>query len=401
MGFEVCVRSCSKRRQKFSSAAAFCAENMEICNVKNKKAVPKKDVLIGSFGKYFSDHMLIAEWSRDKGWISQPRLDEFKNFEISPAASSLHYALQCFEGMKAYRGDDNKIRLFRPELNGERLNRSLRRLEMPEIPTDQFIKAISQLVNIDQRFIPDGNGYSAYLRPTAIATDAFLGVGPAASIRFFCILSPVGPYFPSGFSAITVAAETDFIRAWPGGAGNCKIGGNYATTVHPQTIAANQSAAQQVLYCTPDIFEGEKRYRVTEVGSMNFFVVLSNGDKFQLVTPPLEPLNDILPGVTRRSIIELAQNYPDVSVSDSRHFYLDELVKASQDGRILEIFGAGTAATICPIKSIISKQFPTIVPTGEKVQDDLGPIASRLLTDLNNMYYGRGGSRPDWTTIVS
>ena len=386
----------------------FSAATLERVVVSATKVPPKKEELLGKWGKHLSGRMLECDWTRSEGWSSL-KLGHAK-LELSPAASCLHYALQCFEGLKAYRGDDGKIRLFRPELNAQRLNRSLKRLEMPEIPEIEFIEAMRKFVAAEEAWVPSGEGYAAYLRPTAIATDAALGVGAANHVKFFTILSPVGPYFVDGYKPVPIYAESAIIRAWPGGVGQFKIGSNYGPSIMPQTVAKAKHGAQQVLYCTPDPETGRKR--LTEVGSMNIFIVWKRGDKIELATPPLEHA-DILPGVTRRSILDLAANYDDnLTVSEHTDIYLDDVLQASNDGDLLEVFGAGTAAIVAPINAIVLHQSdvppnqhssPTTyddllqipVPTGDS---GLGPLAERLLKDLTAIHYGRTAS--DWCVEV-
>ncbi|KAJ8598947.1 hypothetical protein CTAYLR_009644 [Chrysophaeum taylorii] len=344
-----------------------------------RRKVPRNDELKGAFGKVFSDHMLVAEWDGEWG---APRIEPFGDLKISPAASSLHYALQCFEGMKAYRGDDDVIRLFRPDLNAARLNESLDRLAMPRV--ENLVEAVGTLVSHDRRFVPSGDGFAAYLRPTVIATDPHLGVGPPNRCLFFALLSPVGPYFPAGFNPIVVYADTQYVRAWPGGCGGNKVGANYGPTILPQQLAARRHGASQVLYC-PD-------GRITEVGSMNFFAVV--GD--DLITPPLD-MGDILPGVTRRSILDLA---PDLGLNPvERPFHLEDLHEAARTGRLREVFGAGTAAIVAPIKAIVTDQGGTISTTATSVEG-LGPVAGALFSRLTDIHYGRDPSHAHWTVPI-
>merc|ERR1719384_926053 len=294
--------------------------------------------------------MLSVDWTASDGW-SAPRIQPHEPLSLSPAAMTLHYALQCFEGMKAYRGDDDAIRLFRPDLNARRMTSSLQRLA----------------------------------RPTCVATDPFLGVGVPQEATLYVIASPVGPYFPDGFKPITVVADTVNVRAWPGSAGDTKIGGNYAPTIKPVLDAAAQTdgRAQQVLFLFGD------DHRVTEVGSMNVFVVMRTASGVELVTAPLS--GDILPGVTRRSILDLARADPasvGVDVVSERVFTMPEVVAASREGRLLEVFGAGTAAVVCPVREVVYQGSSIDVPTG----GDAGPVASELWRRLSDAHYGRDAS---------
>mmetsp|Transcript_29141 Transcript_29141/g.44055 ORF Transcript_29141/g.44055 Transcript_29141/m.44055 type:complete len:308 (+) Transcript_29141:314-1237(+) len=191
---------------------------------------PPKEKL--QFGITLSDHMLTVEWNKEKGGWGDPKIAPTQNLSISPAASSLHYGLQCFEGMKAYRSlsndnDDNDLLLFRPDLNMARLQNSMSRLSMPgsDFDSDELIKCIQELVRVDERWVPDGEGYSLYVRPTVVATHPFLGLAAPESLLLYVITSPVGPYYKTGFNPIRLTADTKYIRAWPGGTGDCKVGG--------------------------------------------------------------------------------------------------------------------------------------------------------------------------------
>ena len=345
---------------------------------------PANEALVGQWGRVFSPHMLAVDWTASDGW-SAPRIQPHEPLSLSPAAMTLHYALQCFEGMKAYRGDDDAIRLFRPDLNAKRMTSSLQRLAMPTFDETAFVELLKRFVDVEQEWVPRGEGHSMYLRPTCVATDPFLGVGVPQEATLYVIASPVGPYFPDGFKPITVVADTVNVRAWPGGAGDTKIGGNYAPTIKPVLDAAAQTdgRAQQVLFLFGD------DHRVTEVGSMNVFVVMRTASGVELVTAPLS--GDILPGVTRRSILDLARADPasvGVDVVSERVFTMPEVVAASKDGRLLEVFGAGTAAVVCPVREVVYQGSSIDVPTG----GDAGPVASELWRRLSDAHYGRDAS---------
>ena len=353
---------------------------------------PANDALVGRWGRVFSPHLLKVDWTASDGW-STPRIQPHEPLQLSPAAMTLHYALQCFEGMKVYRGDDETIRLFRPDLNARRMTSSLQRLAMPTFDELEFVELLKRFVEVERDWVPRGEGHSMYLRPTCVATDPFLGVGVPQEATLYVIASPVGPYFPDGFKPITVVADTVNVRAWPGGAGDTKIGGNYAPTIKPvlDASAATDGRAQQVLFLFGD------DHRVTEVGSMNVFVVLRTASGVELVTAPLS--GDILPGVTRRSILDLARADPasvGVDVVSERAFTMPEVVAASRDGRLLEVFGAGTAAVVCPVREVVYEGASIDVPTG----GDAGPVASELWRRLSDAHYGRDASS-DWAVPIN
>jgi len=343
----------------------------------SRKPPPKEELV---FGKTFTPHMLEVDWSVDHGWKS-PRIVPYQNLPMSPAAMCLHYGLECFEGMKAYKDDEGATRLFRPDCNMARLNDSLERLHMPDFDGEALIECMKELLKVDADWIPEGEGYSMYLRPTAIATDPFLGVASCSEVKLFVIMSPVGPYYAEGFAPVKLYADTENVRAWPGGVGNAKVGGNYGPTIGP-AAAAQAKGCAQVLWLFEDPNDGE--HYATEVGAMNIFFAIEKPEGgLELCTAPLSK-GDILPGVTRRSILELARGMGDVEVSE-REVSMSELLTARDEGRLREAFGAGTAAVISPVKSILYKGEDIDFPTGE----DIGPLAKRMWDQLLGIQYGR------------
>ena len=294
--------------------------------------------------------------------------------------------------MKAYKtlDDAHSLRLFRPDMNMKRLSSSMERLYMPgaDFSHEDLLTCIKELVKVDEKWVPVGEGYSLYLRPTVIATHRFLGVAPPNSILLYVITSPVGPYYKTGFQPIRLAAESAYVRAWPGGTGNVKVGGNYAPTMKPQAIAA-ASGYSQVLW----LF-GEKD-EITEVGAMNVFFVLDNPHtgRRELVTPPLTR-GDILPGVTRDSILYLARTKWSDELDVSERFpTMPEIQQASVEGRLVEAFGTGTAAVVTPISCIGYKGTDISIPaTGE---------LTRLIWDeLTGIQYGRVEGPEGWSVEI-
>eukprot|EP01112_Ceratiomyxa_fruticulosa_P014988 TRINITY_DN4356_c0_g1_i1.p1 TRINITY_DN4356_c0_g1~~TRINITY_DN4356_c0_g1_i1.p1 ORF type:complete len:402 (-),score=83.84 TRINITY_DN4356_c0_g1_i1:456-1661(-) len=338
------------------------------------------------FGHEFTDHMLEIEWNATNGW-GTPRIVGFHDLVLPPAASSLHYAIQCFEGMKAYKdlADPSKIRLFRPDKNMDRLNASARRLLLPSFNNDGLLDCIKTLVKLDAPWIPEGKGYSLYVRPTLISTQHTLGVGSPSRALLFVINSPVGPYYPTGFKAVSLLADDVNVRAWPGGAGATKIGANYAPTILPQAEAAKKGFSQ-VLWLLNDY--------VTEVGTMNMFTLWKNKQgEVELITPPLD--GTILHGVTRDSILELARKWGEFKVSE-KPFTIHELITASKEGRLLEAFGAGTAAIVSPISSISYKGTNISVPIDP--QFGSGKLTKRFADTIMGIQYGEIPS--DWSVVV-
>ena len=340
------------------------------------------------FGKTFTDHMLEIDWDRTKGW-SSPLIRPHGPLTIDPAASCLHYGLQGFEGMKAYVDREGKIRLFRPNMNMARLERSAARLNFPSIDTNAFLECIKELIRIDKSWIPKAEGYSLYIRPTFIATHPFLGVAPPSAIKLFTILSPVGPYYPEGFNPIRLYADKEHVRAWPGGTGDSKIGPNYAGTIMPQHLAAKKGYSQ-VLWLFND--------HVTEVGTMNlFFYWINKQGKRELVTAPLD--GTILPGVTRDSILTLTRHFQECDVVE-RPIKIQEVIEAIENKRLLEVFGAGTAAIVSPVNGFYYDGKDYIVPLDvNDPKAKSGPLTQRLWDEIVAIQYGKKAFR-DWSVVI-
>ena len=354
-------------------SSTISVSNLEVTKTTSPKPKQKNEDL--AFGRTFTDHMLEIDWDIENGWHT-PKIVPYGDFAISPASSSLHYAVQCFEGMKAYKTASGEIRMFRPDCNMERLQNSMTRLALPKFDEEGFLECMKELIRLDHDWIPQEEGYSLYIRPTAIGNSPYLGLQAPHHAKLFAILSPVGPYFPEGFKPVTLLADTENVRAWPGGVGNAKLGGNYGPTVKPGNDA-NEKGYAQVLW----LF-GEQ-HQVCEIGAMNvFFIIKTKDGKTEVVTPPLSR-GDILPGVTRRSILELARNTGDFVVSE-RAITMGEVRDAWKEGRLMEAFGAGTAAIISPINGIHYQGDDIVVPTG----DDIGPISKSFWRMLCDIQYG-------------
>jgi branched-chain amino acid aminotransferase len=291
--------------------------------------------------------------------------------------------------MKAYKSlADDSIRLFRPEKNMERLCSSMDRLHMPggDFDHQELINCISALVLLDKDWIPYGEGYSLYIRPTVIATHKFLGLAAPDSLLLYVITCPVGPYYKSGFDPIRLTADTDYVRAWPGGTGNAKVGGNYAATMKAAADAEKEGYSQ-ILWLFGDNDEA------TEVGSMNVFFYLINKEtnRPELVTAPLTR-GDILPGVTRASILDLARSWGDFDVSE-RFLPMAEIVEAAEENRLLEVFGAGTAAVVSPVSCIQYKGKDIDIPA-------VGGLTKRVWDEITGIQYGKIEGPPGWGVKV-
>ncbi|XP_034240326.1 branched-chain-amino-acid aminotransferase, cytosolic [Thrips palmi] len=337
---------------------------------------PKPDAAGLQFGKLFTDHMLKIEYHKRLGGWQKPVITPFENLVLHPAAKVLHYAVELFEGMKAYRGVDGRIRVFRPEMNMDRMNRSAARAGLPTFSGPELIKCLSRLVSIDQEWVPHSESSSLYIRPTFIGIDPSLGIACSESALLYAILSPVGAYFSSGFQPVTLMADPKYTRAFPGGCGDRKMGSNYAPTIHVQR-EATERGYQQVLW-----LYGEDE-QLTEVGTMNIFLFFINDDgERELVTPNLDGL--ILPGVTRLSILELTRSWNEFKVSE-RKITMAEVIKLMNENRLLEMFGAGTACIVSPVASIHYKDITINVPTGSQEN----PLYYRLERALTSIQYGR------------
>ncbi|KAI4135810.1 MAG: hypothetical protein LQ347_000356 [Umbilicaria vellea] len=327
-----------------------------------------------------TDHMLSIEWTASQGWLP-PRITPYQNLSLDPATCVFHYAFECFEGMKAYKNNQGQIRLFRPDKNMARFNKSSARIALPTFEPQSLIDLIAQFSSLEARFIPDTRGYSLYLRPTMIGTQRTLGVGPPGSALLYVIASPVGPYYPTGFKAVSLEATDYAVRAWPGGVGDKKLGANYAPCIVPQLEAAKRGFHQNLW-----LF-GEEEY-VTEVGTMNFFVAIKDKEtgKNELLTAPLD--GTILEGVTRDSILELARErlVPEGWAVSERKFTMQDLASAADEGRLIEAFGAGTAAVVSPVRKISWKG--RLVECGLRQDQEAGEIALKMKAWIEGIQYG-------------
>ncbi|KAI5097063.1 branched-chain-amino-acid aminotransferase, mitochondrial isoform 2, partial [Silurus meridionalis] len=365
------------------ASSSFKAADLTI--EKRQTPNPKPDPSSLGFGKYFSDHMLTVKWTEKGDWEA-PEIKPFQNLSLHPASSALHYSIELFEGMKAFRGVDNQIRLFRPMLNMERMYRSADRCCLPLFNKSELLECIKKLITLDQEWVPYSTDASLYIRPTFIGTEPTLGVSRANHALLFVIVGPVGPYFATGaFNPVSLLADPRFVRAARGGVGAYKMGSNYGPTIAIQSEAVKQGC-QQVLWLYGD------KEEITEVGTMNLFIYWTNekGER-ELVTPPLDGI--ILPGVTRQSLLDLARKWGEFQVTE-RTLVMKELLDALKGGRVLEVFGAGTACVVCPVGSLLYKGQHFEIPTMKN-----GPeLATRFYKELTDMQYGRTSS--DWAPVI-
>lgn len=365
-----------KPRPQITPEISFKHEDLQVRLAAPYQLNPKPEVTDLGFGKFFTDHMLKINYFKQLGGWQKPEIMPFENLSIHPAAKALHYAIQLFEGLKAYRGVDDKIRLFRPDLNMERMNLAAQRSGLPTFDGDELIKCITRLVQIDQEWVPHSETSTLYIRPTLIGTEPTFGIMAPETALLFAILSPVSAYYKTGSDgAVSIYADPNVVRAFPGGVGNRKVGSNYGPTIEATARAAKLGHHQVLWLFGPN-------HELTEVGAMNIFIVYVNeqGDK-QLSTPPLNGL--ILPGVTRRSIIELASQWEDIVVKEEV-ITMDRVIELNKKGRLLEMFGAGTAVVISPISRVGFLDHEIRVPTMSQAQ----PVYQRVKDTLLAIQYG-------------
>lgn len=338
-----------------------------LSQTRGQKPRPSNDSDLG-FGQYFTDHMFMMDYTEGRGW-HDPRIVPYGPLPLDPAALVLHYNQEVFEGMKAYPLPDGGVALFRPDKNFERMNASLQRMSMPTVEPDMFLQALKEVVLLDRESIPTSEGTSLYIRPTAIATEAALGVRYSKSYLFYIILSPVSSFYPEGFSPTKIYVSDEYIRAAQGGAGAAKTSGNYGPTLVASKQAA-QKGYTQVLW-----LDAIERKYVEEVGTSNIFFLIND----ELVTPPTG--GTILKGVTRNSVIQMAK-YWDIPVSE-RPVTIDEVIDGVHNGTVKEIFASGTAAVISPVGVIGYKEEALQVADGQ-----IGTLAQRLYDELTGIQRG-------------
>lgn len=343
-----------------------------------RKPRPKDSELV--FGRTFTDHMALVDYDAEAGW-HEARVVPYEALTLDPAAAVLHYGQAMFEGLKAFRGTDGKVRVFRLDRHCRRMSEGAGRLCMPAIDVELMHDVILALVRVDSVWVPSSPETSLYVRPTLIATEPFLGVRPSKRYLFFVIASPVGPYLGEAFQPARIWVEDKFVRAAPGGLGGVKAGANYVASLLAAEEAKKRGYAQ-VLWT--DAYE--HRY-LEEVGTMNMVVRI----KDEFVTPPLE--GTILSGVTRDSIITLLREWGFL-VSE-RSVGMEEIISAHRRGELREMFGCGTAAVITPVGELGWKGESLTVNAGQP-----GEMARRLFDTITGIQYGRLPDTHGWMTLV-
>ena len=353
--------------------------DIRVVKTDSPKQIPGPDDPL-TFGTIFTDHMFVMNYEEGKGWYD-PRIVPYGPFSLDPSAMVFHYGQEMFEGLKAYKSDDGRTLLFRPDKNIWRANKTNRRICIPEIPDEDFLQAIKAIVKMDEAWIPHKPGTSLYIRPFIIATDPFLGVRPSSTYIFCIILSPVGAYYPEGLNPVKIWIEDEYVRAVRGGIGEAKTGGNYVASLRSQ-VKAHDEGYSQVLW-----LDGVERRYIEEVGAMNIFFKI-NGT---VITPMLN--GSILPGVTRDSVIVLCKDWK-VPVEE-RRISIDEIFEAHKNGTLEEVFGTGTAAVISPVGQLRWEDHIM------KVQDGgIGPYSQKFYDTITGIQLGRIPDPHGWTVEV-
>ena len=350
---------------------------MEI--IKTLTATPKEKPAADTlgFGKFFTDHMFMMDWTEGQGW-HDARIVPFGPIALHPASTVLHYGSEIFEGLKAYRRADGKVQLFRPIENIRRMNNSAERMCLPQIPEELALEALTEFVKTEQEWTPSAPGTSLYLRPFMYGNDESLGVHAVHNATYVIIASPVGSYYKEGINPVKIMIETDDVRAVRGGTGEAKCGGNYAASNRAGKRAADKGYSQ-VLW-----LDGVHRKYIEEVGAMNVMFKIGG----EIVTPALS--GSILPGITRKSIIEVLKG-KGYAVSE-RLLSIDELTAAMENGTLEEAWGCGTAAVVSPIGELAynGKQYP--VNGGA-----IGEVTQMLYDTLTGIQWGKIDDPYGWT----
>ena len=353
---------------------------MDIRFIKTTAPKAKPDPSTLGFGKVFSDHMFLMEYNTEEGW-HDARIVPFANLSIHPASTVLHYGSEIFEGLKAYRRADGKVQLFRPIENIRRMNNSAERLCLPQIPEDLAMQVLTEFVRVEQDWTPSAPGTSLYLRPFMFGNDESLGVHTVHHVTYAIIASPSGSYYKEGINPVKIMIEDQDVRAVRGGTGYAKCGGNYAAS-NRAGERAEQKGYSQVLW-----LDGVERKYIEEVGAMN--VMFKIGD--EIVTPKLT--GSILPGITRKSCIEVLRN--EGYTVNERLLSVDELAQAMADGTLEEAWGCGTAAVVSPIGELCYKDTKYTINNGE-----IGKVTQKLYDTLTSIQWGKVEDTYGWTMQI-
>ena len=354
--------------------------NIKITKTTSPKAKPVDETKLG-FGKTFSDHMFIMDYTEGQGW-HDPRIVPYAPISLEPSAVVFHYAQECFEGLKAYRTAENKLQLFRPDCNARRMNNTQERLCMPAIPEEDFVQAVRALVEVEKDWVPHSEGASLYIRPFTIATMPQLGVHASSTYQFIIICAPSGAYYAAGLAPIDIYVEDTYVRACPGGTGFTKCGGNYAVSLLAAKIA-EQRGYSQVLW-----LDGVHMKYIEEVGAMNVMFKIDG----KIITPDISA-GSVLPGITRKSCIQVLRDWG--YTVEERDLSVDELIEAAENGKLEEAWGCGTAAVISPIGLLAYKDKEHVIAGGK-----IGELTQRLYDELTGIQWGKLPDKRGWIVPV-
>ena len=351
--------------------------DIKITRTTTPKAKPEGSL---GFGKIFTDHMFMMNYTKGIGW-HDARIVPYQDLTLSPASMVFHYGQEMFEGLKAYKGEDGKSYLFRPDMNGKRTNNTNDRLCIPQIPVEDFVQAVKAIVKVDEDWIPTEPGTSLYVRPFIIATEPFLGVDVSETFLFMIILSPSGAYYAEGLKPVGIWIEDDYVRAVKGGMGYAKTGGNYAASLAAQ-VKAHDDGYSQVLW-----LDGVERKYIEEVGAMNIFFKIDG----KVVTPELN--GSILPGITRDSVLTVCRDW-GLPVEE-RKISVEELIEAQKTGKLEEVFGSGTAAVISPVGKLRYKDDVMTIGDG-----NIGELSQKLYDTVTGIQLGKLEDKFGWRVEV-
>ena len=353
---------------------------MEIKFEKTNNPKQKPDASNIAFGKEFTDHMFVMDYSKEKGWYNA-RIVPFENLSLSPASAVFHYGAEVFEGLKAYKTSSGTVQLFRPKDNIKRLNDSAERLALPQLDEESTLKALEEFVSIEKDWVPENFGTSLYIRPFLFASEPALGLHTIDEAKFVIIASPVGNYYKEGINPVSIMIEDQDVRAVHGGTGYAKCGGNYAAS-NRAGERAEKKGFSQVLW-----LDGVERKYIEEVGSMNVMFKIDG----KIITPKLT--GSVLPGITRRSCIQILKDWGyDV---EERLISVDEIGQAMQDGKLEEAWGTGTAAVVSPIGILQYKDKNYVINNQE-----IGEVTKKLYDELTGIQWGLKEDKYGWCVKV-
>ena len=347
---------------------------IRIEKTKNPQTMPPENEL--GFGKVFTDHMLLVDWTEGKGWYDA-RILPFGRIDLHPASTVLHYGAEIFEGLKVYRRADGGIQMFRPQENVKRMNNSAERMSLPQMDEKDMLELMTTFVKLEEKWVPKSFGTSLYLRPFMFGNDEALGVHAVKNATFMIIASPSGSSYKEGINPVGIMIENEDVRTVRGGTGYAKCGGNYAASTRAGERAAKKGYSQ-VLW-----LDGVERKYIEEVGAMNVMFKI-NGE---IITPMLT--GSILPGITRKSCIEVlrGQGY---TVTE-RLLSIDELIAALEEGSLEEAWGCGTAAVVSPIGKLAFGEKEYVIGGGK-----IGEVTQKLYDTLTGIQWGKTPDEYGW-----